>query len=745
MQHNGAPSPAPTAGGAAAGPADAAEPETPAVPEAVPTPEPELQQTCAAAEAPAPAPARPADGWHNRARNDRGIPRDGAVAENEFTEMCNELIEDREEILRDIHERGVDMAATLADLGSRTHAVEIEGLEVTFIQEAEAAMALDHELVTFHSVRALQVWLFLQWSAFFDLENIGELWCHHEERCAQGHFGEPAAGTIDAEQDSMLHVHDFGPGCSPWILERFADEFIAIPAVAPIFAAFLQRLTTPAPEAEPEPQPTAPAAGPAFPPDVELQIFAQQFPDTIAAVRGIIGREPTVQDLRDGGVPLGFSSAAAATVAAEDEDERLDPRYNSHEAFAEWFDGEVRSLDDVEGAGENFDTVMEEWCRNNNHEIRDDGVYNMNIPTPGWSLEWILEQRTEAEPEPESPIEPAPAPEASETRKETTVQSCQRGYQDRADELQPLLDCGFGPGRHFGTEADWQCGMIEYGQCCYEAADAPADTCFVCMDDISAGDASANPGCMHNLHLHCFMQLMRHGIQQCGICSRQYGLPVLAPAPAPAPRHGTFFRALAPAPAQPTCSPSEAPQGPLPTCPVPGSTGFLTAQAALAWLGSNPETYSPFYVPFLHAVYQTGLLTEQIEVWRDLVGHDIWDEFVRRYRIAMTIGGRRLDNRDPGHNGVNGYIAAAHQDWLINIDPALGQELMQTILQMQQQQPAAAAGGGAAAGMRIHLLKILDITLRVARAFRRGRGGARSGAGAGGAGLYGAGARAGGE
>ena len=90
-----------------------------------------------------------------------------------------------------------------------------------------------------------------------------------------------------------------------------------------------------------------------------------------------------MQDLRDAGVPLGFSSAAAATVAAEDEDERLDPRYNSHEAFAEWFDGEVRSLDDVEGAGENFDTVMEEWCRNNNHEIRDDGVYNMNILEAG--------------------------------------------------------------------------------------------------------------------------------------------------------------------------------------------------------------------------------------------------------------------------------------------------------------------------------------------------------------------------
>ena len=109
----------------------------------------------AAAEAPARAPAAASEADEE---------------DDEFTEMCNELIEDREEILRDIHERGVDMAATLADLGSQTHAVEIEGLEVTVIQEAEAAMALDHELVTFHSVRALQVWLFLQWSAFLILK-----------------------------------------------------------------------------------------------------------------------------------------------------------------------------------------------------------------------------------------------------------------------------------------------------------------------------------------------------------------------------------------------------------------------------------------------------------------------------------------------------------------------------------------------------------------------------------------------
>ena len=63
-----------------------------------------------------------------------------------------------------------------------------------------------------------------------------------------------------------------------------------------------------------------------------------------------------------------------------------------------------------------------------------------------------------------------------------------------------------------------------------------------------------------------------------------------------------------------------------------------------------------------------------------------------------------------GQMDHNGYIAAAEQDRLINIDRALGQELMQMILQMQQQQqqPAAAAGGGAAAGMRISLLIILE-------------------------------------
>ena len=159
------------------------------------------------------------------------------------------------------------------------------------------------------------------------------------------------------------------------------------------------------------------------------------------------------------------------------------------------------------------------------------------------------------------------------------------------------------------------------------------------------------------------------------------------PVPVPDPPPTTM-----PIPAQPTCSPSEAPQGPLPTCPVPGSTGFLTAPAALAWLGSNPETYSPVYVPLLHAVYQTGLLTEQIEVLRTIFGPSRWDEFVRRYRIAMTTGipGGQMDH--------NGYIAAAEQDRLINIDRALGQQLMQMILQMQQQQqqPAPAAGGAAA-------------------------------------------------
>ena len=70
---------------------------------------------------------------------------------------------------------------------------------------------------------------------------------------------------------------------------------------------------------------------------------------------------------------------------AQDDDEP-DPRYNSIDAFDEWFDRNVRSLQEIELAGEDFMTVVREWCVQNNHDYReDDGVYNMNIQPAGKS------------------------------------------------------------------------------------------------------------------------------------------------------------------------------------------------------------------------------------------------------------------------------------------------------------------------------------------------------------------------
>ena len=64
---------------------------------------------------------------------------------------------------------------------------------------------------------------------------------------------------------------------------------------------------------------------------------------------------------------------------SDDEEEDYDERRNSFEAFGEWFNKEVRFLEDIERNGEDFDEVITEWCKNNNHQIREDGIYNMNI------------------------------------------------------------------------------------------------------------------------------------------------------------------------------------------------------------------------------------------------------------------------------------------------------------------------------------------------------------------------------
>lgn len=50
---------------------------------------------------------------------------------------------------------------------------------------------------------------------------------------------------------------------------------------------------------------------------------------------------------------------------------------NDTDAFVEWFNNNVQTLacEDEEADL----AMMKEWCKKNNHEWRDDGVYNMNI------------------------------------------------------------------------------------------------------------------------------------------------------------------------------------------------------------------------------------------------------------------------------------------------------------------------------------------------------------------------------
>ena len=56
-----------------------------------------------------------------------------------------------------------------------------------------------------------------------------------------------------------------------------------------------------------------------------------------------------------------------------------DPRLNSWEAFADWFDEYVESLEDIEEDGRDFMEVMMEWCEANNHECLEIGILNHNI------------------------------------------------------------------------------------------------------------------------------------------------------------------------------------------------------------------------------------------------------------------------------------------------------------------------------------------------------------------------------
>ena len=59
----------------------------------------------------------------------------------------------------------------------------------------------------------------------------------------------------------------------------------------------------------------------------------------------------------------------------EDEDSA---QFNSHEAFMLWFNENVESLEDMDDDAMN--SVMRKWCEEHNHDIKEDGVYNRDIP-----------------------------------------------------------------------------------------------------------------------------------------------------------------------------------------------------------------------------------------------------------------------------------------------------------------------------------------------------------------------------
>ena len=67
--------------------------------------------------------------------------------------------------------------------------------------------------------------------------------------------------------------------------------------------------------------------------------------------------------------------------------------FNSMEAFAEWFDENIKSLEECESEGVDIECEMKKWCENNNHDYNDYddsrriGVYNNNTDDT-WTCEY---------------------------------------------------------------------------------------------------------------------------------------------------------------------------------------------------------------------------------------------------------------------------------------------------------------------------------------------------------------------
>eukprot|EP01050_Picozoa_sp_SAG11_P019440 SAG11_NODE_3095_length_2699_cov_23.700769_2_plen_603_part_00 len=241
------------------------------------------------------------------------------------------------------------------------------------------------------------------------------------------------------------------------------------------------------------------------------------------------------------------------------------------------------------------------------------------------------------------------------------------------------------------------------------------DDCPICL--LPMREPMATTSCGHQYHFDCLRNAYNtRRVQsswsecmvnlqtwsQCPMCREQYnyitfgGVSLLPNALEAVPE-----QARAPAPAQAAAAEPEPEAEPEPApAPAPAPAPFVlhSEDQAQQWLintAANNGTYSALYVPFIHAVLQTGHLQPQIAIWRRIFGAERWDDFVARYRYVNT-------DFNPHFGGfwtATGYVDAPGQDhFLLQGGQQLQQEFMMMVTQVtaQIQQPAAAAAPPAA-------------------------------------------------
>eukprot|EP01050_Picozoa_sp_SAG11_P017739 SAG11_NODE_2592_length_3188_cov_24.688795_1_plen_327_part_10 len=217
------------------------------------------------------------------------------------------------------------------------------------------------------------------------------------------------------------------------------------------------------------------------------------------------------------------------------------------------------------------------------------------------------------------------------------------------------------------------------------------DNCPICFGPIT--DDVVATSCGHQYHFTCLRQTynarqVQSTWNQCPLCREQYNYITVGGFLVPiSPNALEAVRGQAPP------APAPAPAAPVPAAPAarrPVRVLLHSEDQARQWLidtAANNRTYSALYVPFIHAVLETGRMQPQIAIWRRIFGAERWDDFVARYRAVYV------------HNPFNPrffaglYVNAPEQDqFMLQGGQQLQQEFMMMVTQVtaQLQQPAAA-------------------------------------------------------